>query len=137
MKFKRTVPNDDEGIPIVNLVDVLFLLIVFFMVSTVLSYDKGMGVKLPETAAGAGRISNKGVSVLIDRDGRVFVDGAKVTIDQVGAKVKERQKIGGTNVILKSDRDTRYQSIASVMDRLLEVGISDLSLPVIEKGGGQ
>jgi biopolymer transport protein ExbD len=131
------VPNDDEGIPIVNLVDVLFLLIVFFMVSTVLSYDKGMGVKLPETAAGAGRISNKGVSVLIDRDGRVFVDGAKVTIDQVGAKVKERQKIGGTNVILKSDRDTRYQSIASVMDRLLEVGISDLSLPVIEKGGGQ
>ncbi|HEY5997335.1 MAG TPA: biopolymer transporter ExbD [Candidatus Deferrimicrobiaceae bacterium] len=137
MKFKRTVPNDDEGIPIVNLVDVLFLLIVFFMVSTVLSYDKGMGVKLPETAAGSGQISNKGVSVLIDREGRVFVDGQLVPIDQVGPKVKERQKIGGTNVILKSDRDTRYQSIATVMDRLLEVGISDLSLPVVEKGGGQ
>lgn len=136
MKFKRTVPNDDEGIPIVNLVDVLFLLIVFFMVSTVLSYDKGMGVKLPETAAGAGTISNKGVSVLVDRDGKVFVDGAEVPVDQVGARVKERQKIGGSNVILKSDRDTRYQSIASVMDRLLEVGISDLSLPVIEKAGG-
>ncbi len=137
MKFKSTVPKDDEGIPIVNLVDVLFLLIVFFMVSTVLSYDKGMGVKLPETASGSGRISNKGVSVLVNRDGKVFVDGAEVAIDQIGAKVKERQKIGGTNVILKSDRDTRYQSIATVMDRLLEVGISDLSLPVIEKGGGQ
>ncbi|HEY6009766.1 MAG TPA: biopolymer transporter ExbD, partial [Geobacteraceae bacterium] len=70
-------------------------------------------------------------------DGRVFVDGQLVTIDQVGPKVKERQKIVGSNVILKSDRETRYQSIASVMDRLLEVGISDLSLPVIEKGGGQ
>lgn len=136
MKFKRTVPNDDEGIPIVNLVDVLFLLIVFFMVSTVLSYDKGMGVKLPETQPGAGRISNKGVSVLVDREGRVFVDGVEVPVDQVGARVKERQKVGGSNVILKSDRDTRYQSIASVMDRLLEVGISDLSLPVIEKAGG-
>jgi biopolymer transport protein ExbD len=137
LKFKRTVPNDDEGIPIVNLVDVLFLLIVFFMVSTVLSYDKGMGVKLPETASGSGQISNKGVSVLIDRDGKVFVDGQQVPIDQVGAKVKERQKVGGANVILKSDRDTRYQSIATVMDRLLEVGISDLSLPVVEKAGGQ
>ena len=136
MKFKRTVPNDDEGIPIVNLVDVLFLLIVFFMVSTVLSYDKGMGVKLPETSSGSGQISNKGVSVLIDREGRVFVDGAQVQPDQVGAKVKERQKVGGSNVILKSDRDTRYQSIANVMDRLLEVGISDLSLPVVEKAGG-
>jgi biopolymer transport protein ExbD len=131
LKFKRTVPNDDEGIPIVN------LLIVFFMVSTVLSYDKGMGVKLPETASGSGQISNKGVSVLIDRDGKVFVDGQQVPIDQVGAKVKERQKVGGANVILKSDRDTRYQSIATVMDRLLEVGISDLSLPVVEKAGGQ
>jgi biopolymer transport protein ExbD len=137
LKFKRTVPNDDEGIPIVNLVDVLFLLIVFFMVSTVLSYDKGLGVKLPETASGSGRISNKGVSVLVNREGKIFVDGAEVPVDQVGVKVKERQKTGGTNVILKSDRDTRYQSIADVMDRLLEVGISDLSLPVIEKGGGQ
>jgi biopolymer transport protein ExbD len=137
LKFKSTVPKDDEGIPIVNLVDVLFLLIVFFMVSTVLSYDKGMGVKLPETSQGSGRISNKGVSVLVTREGKVFVDGGEVPIEQVGSKVKERQKIGGTNVILKSDRDTRYQSIATVMDRLLEVGISDLSLPVIEKGGGQ
>ncbi len=137
MKFKSTVPKDDEGIPIVNLVDVLFLLIVFFMVSTVLSYDKGMGVKLPETASGSGTISNKGVSVLVNREGKVFVDGSEVSIEQVGVKVKERQKVGGVNVILKSDRDTRYQSIATVMDRLLEVGISDLSLPVIEKGGGQ
>jgi biopolymer transport protein ExbD len=136
LKFKSTVPNDDEGIPIVNLVDVLFLLIVFFMVSTVLSYDKGMGVKLPETQSGTGQISNKGVSVLIDREGKVFVDGVQVPVEQVGAKVKERQKVGGANVILKSDRDTRYQSIAEVMDRLLEVGISDLSLPVVEKAGG-
>jgi biopolymer transport protein ExbD len=136
LKFKSTIPNDDEGIPIVNLVDVLFLLIVFFMVSTVLSYDKGMGVKLPETQSGTGQISNKGVSVLIDREGKVFVDGVQVPVEQVGAKVKERQKVGGANVILKSDRDTRYQSIAEVMDRLLEVGISDLSLPVVEKAGG-
>jgi biopolymer transport protein ExbD len=137
LKFKSTIPNDDEGIPIVNLVDVLFLLIVFFMVSTVLSYDKGMGVKLPETASGAGQISNKGVSVLIDREGKIFVDGSPVALDQVGAKVKERQKVGGANVILKSDRETRYQSIADVMDRLLAVGVSDLSLPVIERAGGQ
>lgn len=127
---------DEEGIPITNLVDVLFLLIVFFMVSTVLSYDKGMGVKLPETASGSGQISNKGVSVLIDRDGKIFVDGVLVPVEQVGVKVKERQKVGGSNVILKSDRDTRYQSITTVMDRLLEVGISDLSLPVVEKAGG-
>ena len=46
MKFKRAVKADEEGLPITNLVDVLFLLIVFFMVSTVLSFDRGIGVLL-------------------------------------------------------------------------------------------
>jgi biopolymer transport protein ExbD len=134
LKFRRTVPHDDEGIPIVNLVDVLFLLIVFFMVSTVLSYDRGLGVKLPETSK-AGVISNRGVSVSIDRDGRVFVDGKEAPLDRLGELVKEHQRLYGANVILKSDRETKYQSIAAVMDRLIAVGVGDLSLPVVEGGG--
>lgn len=136
MRFRRTVRPDEEGIPITNLVDVLFLLIVFFMLSTVLSFDRGIGVKLPETQT-AGRISNKGVSVLVNRDGTVFVDGARVPLERLGEMVRERQKTSGSNVILKSDKETRYQAIADVMDRLLEVGIDDLSLPVVERGGGR
>lgn len=134
MKFKRSVKPDEEGIPITNLVDVLFLLIVFFMLSTVMSFDRGIGVKLPETRE-AGRISNRGVSILIDREGRVFVDGAIVPLERLGETVVEKRKSAGANVILKSDRDTRYQSIAQVMDRLLEAGIDDLSLPVLESRG--
>ena len=136
MKFKRRIRADEEGIPITNLVDVLFLLIVFFMLSTVLSYDRGLGVKLPEAQA-PGRISNRGVSVLINREGRVFVDGAETPLDRVGTAVRDRQRLQGRDVILKSDRDTRYQAIASVMDRLLEAGISDVSLPVLEGGGSR
>ncbi len=134
MKFKRTVSADEEGIPITNLVDVLFLLIVFFMLSTVLSYGRGLDVKLPE-AQQAGRISNKGVSILVNRDGSVFVDGSSVPLDRLGAVVTERQKLMGRNIILKSDRETRYQAIADVIDRLLEVGITDLSLPVVAQEG--
>jgi biopolymer transport protein ExbD len=133
LKFKRRVQGDEEGIPITNLVDVLFLLIVFFMMSTVLSFDRGLGVKLPESRS-AGTISNKGVSVVVNRDGKVFVDGAEIPLEKLGETVKERQRVAGANVILKSDRDTRFQAIADVMDRLLAVGISDLSLPVVERG---
>ena len=133
MKFKRRVQADEEGIPITNLVDVLFLLIVFFMMSTVLSFDRGLGVKLPESQS-AGSISNKGVSVLVARDGKVYVDGAEIPLEKLGETVKGRQRVAGANVILKSDRETRFQAIADVMDRLLAVGISDLSLPVVERG---
>jgi biopolymer transport protein ExbD len=132
LKFKRRVQGDEEGIPITNLVDVLFLLIVFFMMSTVLSFDRGLGVKLPESRS-AGSISNKGVSVVVNRDGKVFVDGAEIPLEKLGETVKERQRVAGANVILKSDRETRFQAIADVMDRLLAVGISDLSLPVVER----
>jgi biopolymer transport protein ExbD len=126
------VQGDEEGIPITNLVDVLFLLIVFFMMSTVLSFDRGLGVKLPESQS-AGSISNKGVSVLINRDGKVYVDGTETPLDKVGETVKSHQKVAGQNVILKSDKETRFQAIADVMDRLLAVGIADLSLPVLER----
>ncbi len=136
MKFKRTVQPDEDGIPITNLVDVLFLLIVFFMLSTVLSFDRGIGVKLPETQT-AGRISNRGVSVLVSSDGTVYVDGTRVSLDRLGEVVKTNRKTSGGNVILKSDRETKYQAIADAMDRLLEVGIDDLSLPVVERGGGR
>lgn len=136
MKFRRRLAPDEEGIPITNLVDVLFLLIVFFMLSTVLSYDRGLGLRLPETGA-PGRISNRGVSVAIDRAGRVFVDGKEVPVERVGEAVRERQRLEGNNVILKSDRDTRYQAIAEVMDRLLAAGIADVSLPVVAGGEGR
>jgi len=133
LKFKRRLQGDEEGIPITNLVDVLFLLIVFFMMSTVLSFDRGYGVKLPQSSA-AGAISNKGVSVMISRDGKVYVDGSETPLERLGETVKSRQRTAGNNVILKSDRDTRFQAIADVMDRLLAVGIGDLSLPVVERG---
>ncbi|MFA6146616.1 MAG: biopolymer transporter ExbD [bacterium] len=133
MKFKRRLQGDEEGIPITNLVDVLFLLIVFFMMSTVLSFDRGYGVKLPQSSA-AGAISNKGISVMISRDGKVYVDGSETPLDRLGETVKSRQRMAGNNVILKSDRETRFQAIADVMDRLLAVGIGDLSLPVVERG---
>lgn len=134
MKFKRRLQTDEEGIPITNLVDVLFLLIVFFMTSTVLNFDRGLGVKLPDTQA-AGQISRKGVSIAITSDGQVHVDGTTVSLDRLGAYVKERQALVGTNVVLQSDRTTQYQVIADVMDRLLQVGISDVSLPVLQKEG--
>ena len=132
MKFKRTLRVDEEGIPITNLVDVLFLLVVFFMVSTVLSYDRGIGVKLPETKA-AGTISNKGVTILVDKAGTVYVDGAEVPLAGLAGAVKARMVLMGENVILKSDKDTRYQAIADVMDRLLDIGVADLSLPILQR----
>jgi len=133
LKFKRTLRVDEEGIPITNLVDVLFLLVVFFMLSTVLSYDRGIAVKLPETKA-AGTISNKGVTILIDKAGKVFIDGTETSLDLVGVSVKERMRLMGENVILKSDQDTRYQAIAEVMDRLLDIGVTDMSLPILQRG---
>ncbi|HEX9191983.1 MAG TPA: biopolymer transporter ExbD [Candidatus Deferrimicrobiaceae bacterium] len=136
MKYRRHHRGEPEEIPITNLVDVLFLLIVFFMVSTVLSFDKGIGVKLPETGA-PGRISTKGVSILVDREGKVFVDGRPVPLDALGEAVSDRRKVSGGNVILRSDQDTRYQAIADVMDRLIAAGISDISLPVVERVAGR
>jgi biopolymer transport protein ExbD len=133
LKFRRLAHVDEEGIPITNLVDVLFLLIVFFMLSTVLSFDRGLNAKLAETKNSV-TISNKGISLLIDRNGKIFINGAEIAMDKLGETVRKMRETEGQNVILKSDRDTRYQVIATVMDKLLEAGVSDVSMPTLELG---
>ncbi len=133
MKFRRSTQKDDEVIPTASMADIVFLLIIFFMVTSVFNLDRGLEMRLPQMEK-AGQISRKGIVVSIDKKGDVFVDGNKVEIYEVGRVVYEKRgKSPGAPVIFKSDRDTRYQMVMDVLDELMKAGIYDVSLPVVEE----
>jgi biopolymer transport protein ExbD len=48
LKFKRRLTQDDEAVPMASMADIAFLLIIFFMVSSVFSVDRGLLIELPE-----------------------------------------------------------------------------------------
>ncbi|RMG59071.1 MAG: biopolymer transporter ExbD [Deltaproteobacteria bacterium] len=137
MKFRRVTQRDDEVIPTASMADIVFLLIIFFMVTSVFNLDRGLEMKLPQMER-AGQISRKGIVVSIDARGSVYVDGSPVELQDVGRRVYEkREKSPGAPVIFKSDRDTKYQKIMDVLDELMKAGIYDVSLPVVEEKKGE
>ncbi len=125
--------QDDEAIPTSSMADIVFLLIIFFMVTSVFNLDRGLEVTLPEMEK-AGQISRKGIVIALDNKGEVYLDGNRVPMHRVGELVSQKKmESTGAPVIFKSDRNTKYQKIAEVLDELLEAGVNDISLPVLSK----
>lgn len=136
MKFKRNITTDEEIIPTASMADIVFLLLIFFMVTSVFNLDRGLEVNLPEMER-AGQITRKGIVVSIDQKGEVYIDGERVEIARVGEIVYTKKSTSpGAQVIFKSDRNTKYQNIADVLDELLKANIYDISLPVLEEEKG-
>ncbi len=135
MKFKRRKFEDDEPIPTASMADITFLLIIFFIVSTVMAVDRGLMIDLPQSEVSQ-KISLREITVSISREGKILADGDDVTISQLGRYVKDKLVVNPSRrVVVKSDRNVYYGKIIDVMDELLKAGVKDVSLPTIAETG--
>jgi len=119
IRFKRRSRIHQE-IPTGPMADISFLLIIFFMVTTVFVVYRGFYVNLPEAA----RIDPlKGrrnvVSIWISPEGNMMVDEYTADLSSVAGIVHEKLQVNPRIVVLvKSDRDTPYRMISGVIEEL-------------------
>ncbi len=129
MNFKRTIPADDEAVPMSSMADIVFLLIIFFMLTTVFTTNRGIEIVLPETESSE-TISPKNIVIRIDSEGDVYLDGEKATLRDVGPYViSQLSRYSERGVLLESDGSVKYQHVMDVLDELFLVGVTDISLP--------
>lgn len=119
VRFKKRVRTSCE-IPTSTMGDISFLLIIFFMVTTVFVVFRGIPVDLPAAEKIDPVKSRRNiVNVWVAADGRIMVDEFNAELSNVGSLV--RQKLD-TNprvvVLLKSDRTTPYRQISGVIEEL-------------------
>ncbi|MDX1946331.1 MAG: biopolymer transporter ExbD [Pirellulaceae bacterium] len=136
-------PFSDE-IPTLNLtpmIDVLMLLIIFFMVGTkFIESEKAMSLQIPQVSDKAKALSeapSKRV-VMVYRDGTVSLDGKEVNLDQLTKRLAgARSQYKGLGVMVRGDADANFQRVASVLNACKQAGISDLGISVrLAKGDG-
>jgi biopolymer transport protein ExbD len=109
-----------QEIPTGPMADISFLLIIFFMVTTVFVVYRGFPVDLP-TAEKIDALRGKRnvVSIWISPQGRVMVDEFDTLLPQVGYIVKTKLAVNPRVVVLvKSDRNTPYRMISDVIEEL-------------------
>ncbi len=116
-------------IPTASMADVAFLLIVFFLITTSLTKDKGIGFTLPAPDA-AIRIPRRNIThVRIDADGSLYHDKEPVTADRLGSRIRIMTvKNPDLYVSITTDPDARYERFIEVTDEIMKSGNVKISI---------
>ena len=130
MKF-RNEERDSPEIGLTPLIDVVFLLLIFFMVSTTFERSSALNIELPEASAKANEPGDTAITVAIDAVGGVRVEG--LALGDPGAGDLRRvltaaaKGLDSPPVIISADARTPHQSVVTVMDAARRAGLYRLT----------
>lgn len=116
---------------ITPLIDVVFLLLIFFMVSTTFDRFSEIRIELPEANAEQPRREHASINITIDREGRYYVDRRQVVDTNLGTLRQALEKaLNGRSAIplvISADAQAPYQSVITAMDAASRVGLSGIT----------
>jgi len=125
MQF-RTSQKRKVLINITSLIDVLFLLLIFFMVSSTFLEQPGIKLELPY-AQSAAVVEQKDYVLFVDKDSNMFLNEKAVRMDDLEAKIKEAlPKMKDMALVLKADQDITHGFVVRVMDIVKRSGVKKL-----------
>lgn len=131
MKFQRSI-QDEVSIDLTALIDVVFLLLIFFMVTTTFTRDSNLLVNLPEAGGQPAAEAPLRIEVLIARNGSYSVNGQALQDTQLATLMAAISGIavGDTTlpVTITADADTTHQSVVTAMDAMARLGFARLSI---------
>jgi len=135
MKLRRRT-RTDVLVDITPLVDVVFLMLIFFMVSTTFNVSSSLKLELPTSHAEAQNQEPKQVTISIDARGRLFVGDEPVEDGRLRARILNATK-GDPNVrvILRADAEARHKRVVFVLDVLRELGMGKVGIATVRPGG--
>ena len=129
MRF-QTRKQDDVQLDMTPLVDIVFLLLIFFMLSTSLSVNPGIKIDLPKSSAEQVKKKKTTLRVAIEASGSIFLEGKKLSLDQLREKFAAVGKANGDDalVVIEADRKVYHGLVVKVMDAAKTSGLNKLAI---------
>ena len=130
MKF-RSESEENFSLDLTPLVDVVFLLLIFFMVSTVfVDFRRKMDISLPTSKSSSPSETLESVKVELTVDKQIFLNGEKVKLEEFESALS---KISGTKrngAIIRADKNLPYGNVIKIMGILQNAKILDIGVAV-------
>jgi biopolymer transport protein ExbD len=118
---------------ITPLIDVVLLLLIFFMISTTFIIQPGINVNLPETVTSE-KHSGKEIVVVITKDNTVYLNEKKIDKNYILERFKtEQDKNPNVLLIIKADKEVAHGHVVEIMDLAKQAGISRQAIATIPK----
>lgn len=131
MRFRRT-RQDSVDVNLTPLIDVVFLLLIFFMVTTTFTRETQLQINLPDSESTAVAEVNPPIEILIDQNGTYAVNGKvliKHDIDSLKQALRlEIEQLGTTSVVITSDANGRNQFFITALDAVGQLGLVNISI---------
>jgi biopolymer transport protein ExbD len=129
MLLGKKKKDKDVEIPSASLSDIVFLLLIFFLVTTSIDTEKGLDLVLPEIGDDI-EVSKKNLSnLLVNATGQVLLDGELLEVNEIGRIVKEKLYENELLIIsVKTDKATKYETYVEVLDQLKKADARRISL---------
>ena len=138
MNFRKN-RKDEVEIGLTPLIDVVFILLIFFMVTTTFNRNSELKIDLPEAATKAEPQQERVIEIAINAKGEFYVNGSHLQGVQHGTLVKALAKVLGDNktlpVSIKADAKTPHQAVITAMDAASQLGLNRISLATSLGGG--
>lgn len=121
-------------IPMASLADIAFLLLIFFLVTTTIDVDRGIGLTLPakgqETKVRSKNITN----LLINAQGEILLDNEIIPINEINRIIRQKIEQNPNLIVsVKTDRETKYDVYVQALDELKIANATRISIAEPEK----
>lgn len=114
------------------MIDCVFLLLVFFMVTTVFLHTKGLDVDLPAPSQSVEE-QKKDINVILDHDGQIEIGGEPVGAEALAKRlVRAMEEARNENIIVQADGECAQKHVVHVVDTAKEVGVQGIAFVVVE-----
>ena len=131
MKFISTTPVEEVSINLTPLIDVVFLLLIFFMVSTTFDTTSQLKITLPEASDRPVAQAPAKLNIVIDSEGRYYLNSRELSSKKSAALMAAVERaLNGSDIpiVIQSDAASPVQSLVTAMDVLGKLGLSQVSI---------
>jgi len=139
MNLRPDHKEESVEVNLTALIDVVFLLLIFFMVSTTFDRHARLKVSLPESSTKTIQQQDAPLVLSIDAKGNYFINDRQVinqsldTLKQAIRKtIGDEAAIKNASLVLRADANTPHQSVVRAMDAASQLGLTKLSIATVE-----
>lgn len=137
----RQRSREEPEINLIPLIDVMLFLLIFFVVTTTFTHNTGITLNLPEATQHPVQEQQEPLEVIVDAQGRYFIDDRMVVNRQIETLKKALQLaakgMDHPALIISADANATHQSVVTALDAALQLGIVQVSLTTRQPEGAQ
>ena len=128
--------EEDAGIDLTPMLDIVFIMLIFFIVTTSFIREAGVDVTRPQAETAEQREQGN-IMVAIRENGEVWIDRRQVDLRAVRANIERLHAENPEGaVVIQADTDSRTGLLVQVMDQVRLAGVSNISIAAAEAGSG-